>query len=87
LQINGKPRLLKENFVLARCSTSRLSRAGWTWEERQVIAEMRWWTLDELSTSSKDIKPPRLASLLRNLLTAITSGSHDSAVVHTIDLQ
>lgn len=87
LKINDSPRLLKENFVLARCSSSALTDAGWTAEERQAIAEMRWWSLDELATTSKTVKPPKLAALLRDLLASLDSGDADSLAVRTIDLQ
>lgn len=87
LQANGMPRLLMENFVLARCSSPALSDTGWTAEERQAITEMRWWSLDELSATSKTIKPPQLASLLSEVLGSIDSGDVNSARVRTIDLQ
>lgn len=83
LEINGAPRLLRENFVLARCPASCLTDSGWTEEERQAIAEMRWWSLPDMSAASKNIKPPRLAELLRNLL----KNGEDSESVRTIELQ
>lgn len=87
LQINDKPRFLKENFVTARCAGSFLSDGGWTSEERQAIAEMRWWPLNELVTTWQELKPPRLGILLRELLTAIARDGQDSVSVRTIDLQ
>jgi 8-oxo-dGTP pyrophosphatase MutT (NUDIX family) len=86
LEINGAPRLLRENFVLARCPASPLTDDGWTAEERQAIAEMRWWSLPELSTTSKTVKPPRLAELLRELLSSADSGEHNGSV-RNIELQ
>jgi 8-oxo-dGTP pyrophosphatase MutT (NUDIX family) len=84
LRINGRPRLLKENFVLARCFSARLSDAGWTSEERQAIAEMRWWSLDELRATSEEVKPPRLAALLRELLNSL---GREPSGVRTIPLR
>jgi 8-oxo-dGTP pyrophosphatase MutT (NUDIX family) len=92
LKANGAPRLLKESFVLVRRADpaqtdATLTDDGWTAEERRVIAEMRWWSVPELSATSKTIKPPELASLLSELLRSMDSGSVDSAGVRTIDLQ
>lgn len=86
LYVEGASRLLKENFVLARCSSTALTDTGWTEGERKAIAEMRWWSLDELSTTTKNIKPPKLATLLRELLDSIDSGN-EGATIRTIDLQ
>lgn len=86
LEVDGTPRLLRENFVLARCVASPLiTDVGWTTEERQAIAEMRWWPLSELSSASSIIKPPRLAELLGELLPF--AGSSGSGNVRIIELQ
>lgn len=87
LQINGKPRLLKENFVFARCSASSLTDAGWTAEERQAIAEMRWWSLLELSAGQQQIKPPGLGRLMQELLSSIDRCGASALGVQNIKLQ
>jgi 8-oxo-dGTP pyrophosphatase MutT (NUDIX family) len=68
LTIGSRPRLLKESFVLARCGAAALSSSGWTPEEHSAIAEMRWWSLGDLLTTSKNVKPPKLGELLSDLL-------------------
>ena len=87
LEINGVPWLLKENFVLARCASSAFTDAGWTTEERQAIVQMRWWSLGELATTSKTIKPPTLATMLGELLASIDRDGVGALAVRTIDLQ
>jgi 8-oxo-dGTP pyrophosphatase MutT (NUDIX family) len=88
LNIDGQPRHLRESFVLARTTTTALTDAGWTPQERQVIAEMRWWTPAELAAADPaTVKPPRLAAHLHHLLHAVTAGNLDTWRVRTIDLQ
>jgi 8-oxo-dGTP pyrophosphatase MutT (NUDIX family) len=87
LKINGTPRLLKETFVLARCSSSTFNDRGWSVEERSAIAEMQWWSLGELAAASQAIKPPGLGVLLRELLDALYTNRDGPVSVPKIDLQ
>ncbi|GAA4328979.1 NUDIX hydrolase [Pigmentiphaga soli] len=43
--------LADERFFVVRVQERALSRDGWTDLERDVMAEHRWWTLDELRTT------------------------------------
>jgi ADP-ribose pyrophosphatase YjhB (NUDIX family) len=45
-----------------------LDVAGWTPEEREDIVDHRWWSLDELATTSEPLVPRALATLVRDLL-------------------
>ena len=88
LHLDGQPRHLRESFVLARAATTTLTDTGWTPQERQVIAELRWWSLAELGGADPAaVKPPRLADHLRHLLRAVAAGDLDTWQVRTIDLQ
>jgi 8-oxo-dGTP pyrophosphatase MutT (NUDIX family) len=88
LHLDGQPRHLRESFVLARAATTTLTDTGWTPQERQVIAELRWWSRAELAAADPaTLKPPRLADHLRHLLHAIAAGDLDTWQVRTIDLQ
>lgn len=60
----GEPTLLKESFVLARANKTSVSEEGRTADERAVIKETRWWTLEELASSDQRIFPPILPCLL-----------------------
>jgi 8-oxo-dGTP pyrophosphatase MutT (NUDIX family) len=45
-----------------------LDVAGWTPEEREDVTDHRWWTLDELATTTETLVPRALAALVRELL-------------------
>ncbi|ASU80606.1 NUDIX domain-containing protein [Actinopolyspora erythraea] len=87
LRRDGRLRFLKERFVLARSGTAAFTDVGWTPEERREIAEMRWWPLDELSTTSHVVKPSKLPVLLRELVSTSGEPSRNQPGVRTIDLQ
>jgi 8-oxo-dGTP pyrophosphatase MutT (NUDIX family) len=88
LDIAGRPWHLRESFVLARCATTAVTDAGWTPEERQAIAELRWWSLADLDAANPSaVMPPRLAAHLRDLLPALTAENLDTWRVRTIDLK
>lgn len=75
LCIHGKSRLMQETFILARAATTGLSREGWTPLERQVIHEIRWWSLAELQATSDTIFPTSLVQHLPALLAGDTPAS------------
>ena len=58
-----------EVFFMTRvASASRLTTAGWTDLERQVVDDLRWWDLGELSDAQETVYPRGLAALVRELL-------------------
>jgi 8-oxo-dGTP pyrophosphatase MutT (NUDIX family) len=66
----GELTLLQETFVVARSSDSAIKDAFWTEEERSVIKEVRWWTIDDLErwqNSQERILPAVLPSLIREV--------------------
>lgn len=68
LCIGGKNRLMQETFILARTARTALGRDGWTELERQVIHDMRWWSLGELQATREMIFPTSLVQHLPPLL-------------------
>jgi len=68
LCVHGKNRLMQESFVLARTDATELNRGGWTALEREVIQDMKWWTLEELRSTSETIFPASLVQHLPALL-------------------
>ncbi len=68
LPLDGELTLFKETFVLARTVDVKLSTAGWTHLERRSAAEVRWWSLADIQASQEPFYPPRLASLLPDLI-------------------
>jgi 8-oxo-dGTP diphosphatase len=63
-----EPTLMVEQYVLARCDAAEPSREGWQALERELIEDIRWWTLAELLTTTEAVFPPGLAGLLADLL-------------------
>lgn len=47
-----------------------VDQAGWTELERDVIDELRWWSLDDLDRVEIEVFPESLVSLVRGLLPA-----------------
>lgn len=68
LCMHGKNRLMQETFLIARTDATSLNRDGWTELERQVIHEMRWWSLAELKATSETIFPTSLVQHLADLI-------------------
>ena len=69
LCVHGKNRLMQETFFLACTDTTDLNPDGWTELERQVVHEMRWWSLADLQATSDTIFPTSLVQHLAALLT------------------
>lgn len=63
-----RPILFKDTFILARCAGGQPCRDGWQALEREFVDDMRWWTLDELETTSESVWPADLARRLRAAL-------------------
>jgi 8-oxo-dGTP pyrophosphatase MutT (NUDIX family) len=74
----GRPVLIKEAFMLARCAGGEPSRAGWVALEREFVDDIRWWRLDDLRSTREAVYPPDLAVKLTQIL-------QTSPVLHQID--
>ena len=57
-----------ERFFLIRVGKADLSRQGWTALEHEVMAEHRWWTLDEIRQADEQIWPENLAEIVTDAL-------------------
>jgi 8-oxo-dGTP diphosphatase len=44
-----------ERFFLLRVHSDAVSRQGWTPSENRFITDLRWWTLNERSTTSETV--------------------------------
>ncbi|SIQ29973.1 MULTISPECIES: NUDIX hydrolase [Acidiphilium] len=60
--------LFQEHFIVAFAAHEKIDQARWTEHEREQIIETRWWTLDDLRTSSEAIYPFNLADRLEPIL-------------------
>lgn len=62
------PTYFQEQYILARCDGAAPDRGGWTELERDLIDDIRWWTLAELAVTEDRVFPPGLADLLPPVL-------------------
>jgi 8-oxo-dGTP pyrophosphatase MutT (NUDIX family) len=76
IEKKGEPIKLLETFVVARTSSASLSPGdeSWTPEERSVILEMRWFSLEELERGAEIVLPPVLSKLIRGVAMQTHSG-------------
>lgn len=63
-----EPRLFREHYLVARCEGVEPTRAGWNAMERELIDDIRWWTLAELVMTTDRVVPPGLARRLQPIL-------------------
>ena len=63
-----EPMLFKECYLVARCEGAEPTRGGWTALERDLIDDIRWWTLAELTLTADAVFPPGLAQRLAPIL-------------------
>ena len=53
------------DFLSSACVTRRISTAGWTPWEVEVMADHKWWSVDELMAAEATVWPADLHALLR----------------------
>jgi len=64
LTSHGEKILFKETYLLARLGDGAPSNAKWTAEEREIIQEVKWWSLTDLKSTHEIVFPGGLADLL-----------------------
>ncbi len=63
-----------QQYFYTRVSNFELSRTDWTQQERDIMLEARWWSVEEVAQNGAEPKPvepvyPRdLAAILRSIL-------------------
>jgi 8-oxo-dGTP pyrophosphatase MutT (NUDIX family) len=62
----GEKVLADEYFFMVRVTNAKISCANWTKEESELISECRWWSIEQLKTTSDQVFPENLAELLKN---------------------
>jgi 8-oxo-dGTP pyrophosphatase MutT (NUDIX family) len=68
LTVHGVPTFMRERFFLVRAKSEVISRDGWTEFERKVMRAHRWWTVDELATTSETVFPKNFGGLVASYL-------------------
>lgn len=61
---DGERVLAVEQYFVVHTDTETISRAGWTAEESEVMADNRWWSWEELSATTETIYPEGLLEML-----------------------
>jgi 8-oxo-dGTP diphosphatase len=57
-----------ERFFMVRVAEPAVDISGLDSDEASVVGEYRWWTLDDMTSSTEPFSPIRLAELLAPLL-------------------
>ena len=62
--LDGTEVLARERFFIVHAPRFEVSRAGWTVDELEVMAEHRWWSVDQLTSTAEVVFPENLIDLL-----------------------
>ncbi|UTD27685.1 NUDIX hydrolase [Bradyrhizobium sp. WD16] len=64
---DGEWVIADEHYFVVRISQERLSRDGWTEQERDVMTEEAWWSAARLRTTTSIVWPENLVGMLEGL--------------------
>jgi 8-oxo-dGTP diphosphatase len=62
---DGERVMADERYFIVDPGDATLSREGWTAEEREVTADYKWWSQDELAQTSETVWPEDLLEILK----------------------
>ena len=62
----GETVLAVERYFVVHASSDALSRAEWTEQEAQVMADHRWWSAEALRATSDTVWPQALSQMLED---------------------
>ena len=62
----GETVLAVERYFVVQASSEALSKAEWTAEEIQVMADHRWWSAEALRATSDTVWPQALSQMLED---------------------
>lgn len=65
---DGEEVIAEERLFLINVADPALSREGWTSQEVAVMAEHRWWSMEELAQTADTVWPNNLPEILRPAL-------------------
>lgn len=68
LVIHGKPTSLYQQFIVVKTSQHNVSLENATAEEKDVVKELRWFSLEQIKTSTETIFPTSLADDLPDII-------------------
>lgn len=61
---DGEQVIADERYFLVQAEAQPLSRDGWTDLEKEVMAEYKWWSQDELARTAATVWPENLLVML-----------------------
>lgn len=68
LILSGAPRRMKQKFIIVKTKKDKVSTKNFTENEKKVVKEMRWFSLEEIISSKEIIYPINLKEKLEDLL-------------------
>jgi 8-oxo-dGTP pyrophosphatase MutT (NUDIX family) len=74
LTFDGVPTFTRERFFLVRTRDVEINRDGWTADERRVMRDHRWWSVDELLSTRETIFPANFGRVVAQFLRDGTNG-------------
>jgi 8-oxo-dGTP diphosphatase len=70
---NGEYVIAEERFFLVRVTAPSLSRDHWTPIEKEVMTDHRWWSVEDLNSTSETVFPETLVDILAGIEQSDTS--------------
>ncbi len=67
---DGEHVVAEERYFVIRVRDVDIRRDGWSPLEVEVMTEHRWWSIDQLESTTETVWPEDLASILRSALEA-----------------
>jgi 8-oxo-dGTP diphosphatase len=64
---DGESVMADERFFLVRVADQSLSRDHWSPVEIEVMTEHRWWSVEELTSTSESVFPETLVAILAGI--------------------
>jgi 8-oxo-dGTP diphosphatase len=64
---DGEYVMAEERFFLVRVTDQLLSRDHWTPIEIEVMTDLRWWSVEELTSTSETVFPETLIAILASI--------------------
>ena len=65
---DGEVVTFNEHYVVGFCGGGDISRAAWEAHEHDLVDDIRWWSLDEMLTTTEILLPEGLTDLLPDIL-------------------
>ncbi len=71
LILSGTPRRMKQKFIVVKTNKNDISTANFTENEKKVVKELKWFSLEEIKSSKEIIYPVNLKDKIENILEEI----------------